>query len=369
MPRDYIFSARRSRLLRTQIPRAENVSVTVVLFALIALVAWVITTRDNFDPAERDLPIELLQNKPRDITIYTRPLKFWVDPAQPLAAAAFALEPFPASTLDPEWQPVGRVKRFQADNLYEKINGEAEKFIKQGFVELTYLLLRSNRDGSEIAIELFDQGDLGGSLGVFAEHASGRTVEERGGVNFFTTGAGVVGRKDRYFFRVAGDRQNQAITAKSADLVSAFAALGNAVAGTPQKPDVPPGFALLNERLGIAEADIQFQESNVFQYDFAQRFWFADAGLGGDSRVFVHIADDTASAEQLLAALLEEQRYEYDEMESDGAVATFRHRFLKTYFVITRRGRYVYGMEKLPDTETITAWLERIGENLNDEEA
>ncbi|MDH3715317.1 MAG: hypothetical protein OET44_15895, partial [Gammaproteobacteria bacterium] len=347
MPRDYIFSARSSRLLRTRIPRAENISVALVLSALIALVVWIITTRDNFDPTERDLPIELLQSKPRDIPIYTRPLKLWVDPAQPLAAAAFDLGPFPASILDAEWQPVGRVKRFQADNLYEKINGEAEKFIKQGFVELAYLLLRSNRDGSEIAIELFDQGDLGGSLGVFAEHASGRPVEEISGVNFFTTGAGVVGRKDRYFFRVAADRQSPAITAKSADLASAFAVLGNAPTAT-RHPDVPPGFVLLNERLGIAEADIQFQESNVFQYDFAQRFWFADAGLGGDSRIFVHIADDAVSAEQLLLALLEEQRYEYDEVGNDGGFASFKHRFLKTYFIVTRRGRYVYGMEKLP---------------------
>jgi hypothetical protein len=292
-----------------------------------------------------------------------------VDPAQPLAATAFDLGPFPASTLDAEWRPVGRVKRFQTDNLYEKINGEAEKFIKQGFVELAYLLLRSNRDGSEIAIELFDQGDLGGSLGVFAEHASGRAVQESGGVSFFTTGAGVVGRKGRHFFRVAGDRQSQAIAAKSAELVSAFATLGSVSTGVPQNPDVPPGFVLLNERLEIAEADIQFQESNVFQYDFAQRFWFADAGLGGDSRIFVHIAEDSAGAQRLLAMLLEEQRYEYDEMESDGAYATFRHRFLKTFFVIMRRGRFVYGMEKLPDTAAVETWLERIGENLSDEEA
>ena len=28
------------------------------------------------------------------------------------------------------------------------------------------------------------------------------------------------------------------------------------------------------------------------QYDFAERFWFGDAGLGDDARVFVHIADE-----------------------------------------------------------------------------
>jgi len=150
--------------------------------------------------------------------------------------------------------------------------------------------------------------------------------------------------------------------------VSAFAALGDSTIRTVQQQDLPVGFALLNQRLGIAEADIQFQESNVFQYDFAQRFWFGDAGLGGDSRVFVHIANDTDTARKLVTALVEEQRYDYEEVANDGSVNVFKHRFLKTYFVITRRAHFVYGMEKLPDAQAATAWLERIGENLSDEE-
>jgi hypothetical protein len=132
---------------------------------------------------------------------------------------------------------------------------------------------------------------------------------------------------------------------------------------------VPAGFALLNKRLGIAETDIQFQEDNVFQYDFAQRFWFGDAGLGGDARLFVHIADTTAEAEELVAALVEEHSYEYDKVESDGAFTLFRHRFLGTYFVVAQRGHYVFGMEKLPDTTAVTALLERISENLIDDES
>lgn len=369
MPRDIVISARRPRLLRTYVSRTENASVALILFALLVLVAWVMSTRNNFDPRERDLPIDQQVSTAAEIQIYNRPLKLWVDPSQPIAAATFDLGPFPAQTVDAQWQPAGRVKRFQTDNLYEKINGEAEKFIKQGFVELAYLLLRSNADGSEIAIELFDQGDLGGSLGVFAEHASGRAVSEADGVNYFTTGAGVIGRKDRFFFRVAGDRESEAIADKALGLVRAFAQLGGAAASAETPADTPAGFALLNQRLGLPEAAIQFQESNVFQYDFAQRFWFGDAGLGGDSRVFVHIADDSAAADELVAALLEEQRYDYEDVENDGDVAVLRHRFLKTYFVITRRGHYVYGMEKLPATEAVADWLDRIGENLSDEEA
>jgi hypothetical protein len=350
---------------------AENLSAALLGLGLIALVAWVIGTGNDFDPTERDLPIELQLSSARDIPIYTPPLKPWVDPAQPVIPGALDLAPFPADIPDAEWQPVGRVKRFQAANLFEKINGEAEKFIKQGFVELAYLLLRSSRDDSEIAIELFDQGDLAGSLGVFAEHAAGRAVQESGAVSFFTTGAGVIGRVDRYFFRAAGDRSSEAIAAKALGLVDAFEALAAVPSAADGTVEVPAGFALLHQRLGIPEKDIQFQEDNVFQYDFARRFWFADAGLDdgldGGARVFVHVGEDAATAESLIDALLEEQRYDYDEVADDGGVNILRHRFLQTYFVITREDALVFGLEGLANREAATDWLARIREGLNDD--
>ncbi len=367
---DRIFNSHKTRLMRHQIPGSENLSVALIFVALIALVVWITTTRDNFDPTERDLPIELLGDNSAQIEIYNRPLKPWHEPGQPMAGAAFDLAPFPAATLDAEWQPVGRVKRFQPDNLYEKINGEAEKFIKQGFVGLAFLRLRSADDSSEIAIELFDQGSLGGSLGVFSDHAAGRAIEDREGVSFVTTGAGAIGRQGRYFFRIAGDRQSAAITAKAASLVAAFAQLGRGPGTTTTHEEiVPTGFALLSQRLGIAEADIQFQEGNVFQYDFAQRFWFAKAGIGADTRLFVHVADSAAAAEDLIAALTAEHRYEYDELEVDGAYRLFRHRYLGSFFAVARRRNYVYGVEASPDRAAIPTVLARISESLDDDES
>jgi hypothetical protein len=354
--------------MRTHIPGSENLSVALIFIALIALGVWVMTTRDDFDPTERDLPIELLGDNSLQIDIYNRPLKPWVEPGQQLAGAAFDLGPFPPATLDADWQPVGRVKRFQADNLYEKINGEAEKFIKQGFVELAFLRLRSASDSSEIAIELFDQGDLGGSLGIFSEHTAGQAVENRDGVSFVANEAGAIGRKGRYFFRIAGDRSSAAITDKASSLMTAFAQLDrNPAAEIIHEKTTPTGFALLSQRLGIAEADIQFQESNVFQYDFAQHFWFGNAGIGGDARLFIHIADSASAAEDLIAALTEEHSYEYDELESDGSYSLFRHRYLGSYFAAAQRGRYVYGVEKAQDAAAIAALLQRISGNLSDD--
>lgn len=341
----------------------------LIFVVLLTLVAWVVTTSNKFDPSERDLPIELLQDNTQEIRIYTPPLKLWIEPGRQGSGTTFDLAPFPADTLDSQWQLAGRVRTFQSDNLYEKINGEAEKFIKQGFVQLAFLRLRSMTDAGEIAIELFDQGDIGGSLGIFAEHAAGRAVENRDGVSYFYTEAGAIGRKDRYFFRIAGDNSSPVIKEKAARLVEAFAQLGStSPAQEALEQTAPAGFVLLNQRLGIPESEIQFQEDNVFQYDFAQKFWFGNAGLDDDARLFVHIADDSASANNLVTALLEEHSYEYDELEGDGDYRLFRHRYLGTFFVVAQQGRYVFGAEKLADTTAVTTLLERIAESLvNDE--
>jgi hypothetical protein len=193
-------------------------------------------------------------------------------------------------------------------------------------------------------------------------------VRESGAVSFFTTGAGVIGRVDRYFFRAAGDHSSEAIAAKTLGLVDAFGALATAPGAAGDAVELPAGFALLHQRLGIPEKHIQFQEANVFQYDFARRFWFADAGLDGEARVFVHVGEDAAAAAALIDALLEEQRYDYDQVAGDGGVSILRHRFLKTYFVITRDDKVVFGLEGLADREAAADWLVRIREALSDEQ-
>ena len=136
---------------------------------------------------------------------------------------------------------------------------------------------------------------------------------------------------------------------------------------TTREKSVSDGFALLNQRLGIAEADIQFQKHNVFQYDFARRFWFGNAGIGGDARLFVHIADSVTDAKGLMAALVEEHGYEYDPLDGDGPYRLFRHRYLGSYFAVAQHGNYIYGIENSPDTAAIDALLERISGHLGDD--
>lgn len=361
MTRDSVFNTRRHRLLRTRIPLAENVVSVAIACALGGVVIWVLAQRDAFDPEARDLPPGLLVRDGPAIEIYSRPLSPWTEPGQTRVTAGPALGALPESILDEQWQPSGRTRTFDAGNLYEKINGEAEKFLKQGFVSLNYVVLRSADDGSEIAIELYDQGSVGGSMGVFSEHVSGdRVVEEASDVTFFMTSAGVIGRKDRFFFRVAGDRQNENITGKSGQLVRAFADLEGSGTG-----NAPEGLGILTKAMGIPERNVSFQKKNVFQFDFASDFWFGRLAKDEAARVFVHIADTEADASALLGAIIEEQKAEYRMVESADAWTTLQHAYLSTYFSIGRQGHFVFGVDNLSDRQGVDALMEEFRERVD----
>jgi hypothetical protein len=56
MARRNIFSRRKHRLLRKQVPRAEAISSVLLAAGLVATTVWVFAQRDAYDPSVRDLP-------------------------------------------------------------------------------------------------------------------------------------------------------------------------------------------------------------------------------------------------------------------------------------------------------------------------
>jgi len=146
-----VLNPRRQRLLRNRVSRGENIVVVVLALILIAIVGWVVSTANDYDPASRDIAPELLGKAVSEQVLYPPPLKLLSDPNAPAAAGGpvAALQPFPVSIVSDGWSLASRVRRFEADTLFEKINGEAPKFLKQGFQSLHYVVLASAESGEE----------------------------------------------------------------------------------------------------------------------------------------------------------------------------------------------------------------------------
>lgn len=354
---------KRQRLLRTYVSFTENLVTLSLLAALAGIVLWVAAQQDHYDPADRDVSVEMLLQASEDLQLYHTPLKAWTEPGASPVAQAPDLGPFPANIVDPEWRPAGRLKQFGPDTLFEKINGEAPKFLKQGFQRLYYLVLESSATGNEIAIELFDQATMGGSRGVFSEHlGTGNTLEQQGEVTFFRTAIGLIGRKGAFFFRIAGDADSEAVRQKAGQLATAFNQLPEARRQAVRNSE-PEAFRILRDEVDIAPALISFQQQNVFQYDFAENFWFGRLAQDENQQVFLHRADSAEQAQALFEMLLEEQLYEYRRIERNVAQAAYpllQHEFLNNYFAVDRRGPYLFGVENAPEPEAAARSMQKL---------
>ncbi len=359
-PRLQIFGLRRPRLLRTSIPLAENLSAALLGFVLIALVAWVMSTGNDFDPTERDLPIELQLSSARDIPIYTPPLKPWVDPARPVDRRRVGPGAFPrrhpgcrmAAGRPREALSGGKPVRED-----QRRGGEVHQAgLRRAGLPAAALRPRWQRDR--------DRAVRSGRSGrqpraCLPNTPPGAPCRNRAGSASSPPAAGVIGRVDRYFFRAAGDRDSDAITAKALGLVGLRRSWSQRRrrADGAARPSCRPASRCSISASASRRRTSNSKRANVFQYDFARRFWFADAGLDGEARVFLHIAEDAAAAEALIDALLAEHRYDYDDSRRATAVSPFCAIVSsKTYFVVTREGNVrlrsgrAGGQRRLPRT-------------------
>lgn len=354
-----IFNSRKRQLLRTHISAPEALSGIALLGALALMVGWIAAQGGNFDAADRDLPYEVLAAQPVEDRLYRLPLKTWVSPDARGRTGAVAdslnLGLFPASILSGGWAISSRPRQFDRSTLFQKINGEADKFIRQGFRELHYIALKAPRGGGEIAIELFDQGSFAGGLGIFSDHRTDdRAIRREGGALYYTTPVGAIGFRGRYFFRIAGNVESEAIRQKSSDLIRAFATLSGDEAAAP----LP--FRILTQGMGVDPGDIAYQRRNVFQYDFADDFWFGRASTESPARMFLHQAPSADAASTLFRNIAQEHATEFRVLERTKNTVLMRHEFLKTHFFMAVSGALIYGMENEPEPQRIRSITTRL---------
>ena len=330
----------RPRLLRKDISRTETVVGLVLLLSISGMIYWLVEQRDNYDPGERDIDIALLVAQSVEDNLYKTPLKRWRDPnLDEVAAVQVTLGPFDSSLLEGGWRSVSTPQTFEVDTLFEKINGQADQYVKFGFQKLTVIELEHRGTGRFLDVYLYDQGTFEGSLGVYQEQRGGRATEQFEGVHYTPNTIGAIGMSGRVFFHIIADAPDKTVDVMTRRVVMALARLGQQ--GVP-----PTGFEILNSGLGVPFEQIGYQPSNVFQYRFAQHFWFGDLEGTEDARLFVHTAKSPGDARQLYEKLLAELVEDYDEFESAPTHTILQHRFLKTYFGLRHESKSVFGVEK-----------------------
>jgi hypothetical protein len=346
-----VFNKSKRPFRRTHIPLGETAAAVVILAALGLAAAWYASKARDFDPSERDIATELLVAGSVTDTLYRTPVQRWAEPGQAMgASAAPALGVFPAALLDNGWEPTSRVQEFNKETLYEKIDGAAEQYFQFGFKMLHYVALGKPAEDLEISVELYDMESFQNALGIFAaQKDAGRSTERIGRAQCYTTGAGVIGLFDNYYFKLAGNSGTPAIHDKARQMTEALSQISTDAAAT----TLP--FLAFTEKLGIPLERISYEKQDVFQYDFAGDFWFAQAAAESDLRYYIHAAKNPEDAAALFDNLLQNHVYDYDVVEKSERRAVLKHKYLGTFLTLECHAELVFGLDNAPDQAALEA--------------
>lgn len=347
----------RPKLLRKEIPTGEALVGVLLLLSIVGMSVWLRKQRTNYDPGERDIETALLVEQSVEDNLYRIPLKRWRDPSLGGGESApIDVGPLPTEILAGGWTSPSTPKVFVPENLYEKINGQAEQYLKFGFEDLTVVELEHPEEGCAVDVFLYDQGSFEGSLGVYGNQRGDKDVAELEDVRYSPHAMGAIGMCGEIFFHVTGDSATPAVEEMTQRVVAALSK-------SEGEDVIPPGFRRLNEDLGVPFAQIAYQPVNVFQYRFAERFWFGKPDAASDERLFIHEADSASAAEALFDKLHEELLADYKSIPTEAGEVLLQHNFLDTFFCLMREGEMVFGVERAPAQEDAALAMARLQES------
>ena len=156
--------------MRTQIPLTERVLSWSLLGLIAAVGVAVYLKGQRYDPGLFALDVSSLTQTPSARVQVERLVE---ESDDGVVATAESAEPAATSAgllgnLAPDgWQRMGPVEQFDADNLYEKINGRAEQYLAYDVVGLTCISL-AEAGGQFVDLFVYDMGQPLHAFGIYS---------------------------------------------------------------------------------------------------------------------------------------------------------------------------------------------------------
>jgi hypothetical protein len=248
-------------------------------------------------------------------------------PPPPAAAGQGALLPL---TTPGGW-PRGEIERYDADSLFEKINGKADAYLALDFEALAFAsYARPDDPATYIDVYLYDMRAPLHAYGIYRVQRSGNEQALDAGEEAGATGAAVFLRKDRFYLEVIASASSAAAEAR---------ALAGAVAAA-----LPVEHDPVSDPAYLPRAGLQ----NVR--------YVLESGLGIEALTNAFLAS-YADGTQVVVA-----RPESPEAACREALESFA--FLKTPAEFATQGPYAVGVVGAPDPARGKALLAEILEAL-----
>ena len=245
----------------------------------------------------------------------------------------------PALLGTPGWSERA-VSRFDAENLYVKIDGRADFFLSRGFRSLTFVTLEGPA-GAAVDIELYDLGSAENALGTFgAEKPPETNAESGGGTSRYVARNALFLARGSSYVRAIGSDESPAVLAQLERLRKAF----DAGIGAGEKPWT---VALFGDALGLPPDRLQYAAENAFSFGFAKNVTSGTLD-DGETELFVLPAGDASKA-KALSAKFEEGFLSYGEKVEAAGTSWVKDRYLSAFSRTVAAATMVVGVRGAQD--------------------
>jgi hypothetical protein len=225
------------------------------------------------------------------------------EPQRPIAAM------LPLADLPPEWT-VGKsgerhLETFNADNLYEKIDGRAESFIQYSVKGMAYTFYHPAGDPSnELQLYVFEMADSLKALGKYGSEKPEEAKPVAIGNEGYTTAGSTLFYAGRYYVQIISTQDDAKFAAFALELAKRVAArqkAGGTLAATPSN-----FFEILPVQ--GRQGDPKYVAQDVFGYSFLSDVFMADYKDGevtwqGFLRPYRNIQEAKAVMEKYIAGV------------------------------------------------------------------
>lgn len=256
----------------------------------------------------------------------------------------------PASLAGAGWSE-GPLSRFDAENLYVKIDGRADFFLARGFRSMVFVSLAGPADET-VDVELYDLGSPENALGAFsAEKTPEAKPKNGGGTSWYVARNALFVARASSYVRAIGSDESPAVLAQLERLRKAFE--GGIAAG-----EKPWTVALFGDALDLPPDRLQYAAESAFSFGFARNVSSATLD-DGETELFVLPAGAEAKAKDL-AAQFEKGFLSYGETSVVAGETWVKDRYLGAFSRAKAAGTFVVGVRGAPDAAKAAVELAKL---------
>lgn len=266
-----------------------------------------------------------------------------------LLAAGTASAQVPPCTAVPGWTQQGEARSFDADNLFDYMNGNAEGYLLYHFVQMKGITCASGDTTFNIDISEFEDPEF--AYGMFTSTRDARLPTEKIGVNGQVTPRKGFFAKDKYYVEIAANPEKD----HSAGLRAFLSVIEKSIQGRATLPDAFGWFPtenLITDSIRLVPESVLglrlLKSGYVAQYQAGKGFLVREASPAAAAEVFAKLKERFGQASP---ASIGDEAFTATDKYLNG-VAVFR------------KGAFIGGFANLPEGRNGTAEAEKLAANV-----